>query len=994
VTNLENQNDPVLLSENGEEYVSTQVEEVQGRDGDDTIIGALSSVEPGSTLFGNAGEDYIRSRGIADRVFGGRGDDTLVNENGQALIYGDLGSDYLFARETRATLFGGRSFGEATADEGENTLVSNGGENILVGGGGDDYLLGIVGEDTMAGGDGKDSVLGGPNGASYLFGNQGEDYILSTSTEDPDTMFGGQDNDQLMVDASSTADNPLLFGGVGNDSLSVLGSDGNVDGAILVGDVNPDGTFGGSDGDEGNNYLRVDSGKNHQLFGNAGGDTLSLGIDIGVGVSLFGGRGDDLLTGGTDSSTDITAFGDRGDDTLEFSGSDSEFWGDNPNLTTDFGDNVIKVTGAGNVLRGGNDNATGTDSGNNLIQAIAVNLEDRGSTNNTLIGGAGDDTLDAGSSGAGDVLIGGPNGGAGNNTYIFGNKQTIELDTLGLNTYIGVNALETTVTVRGNDQIGGESNFVVSGDNSGVHQIEAGGVKTGAGNDFISIDEATGQTDSGEGKDTLNLGNVGGTDAEAIANTVSGGASDDIININGTDGVRDNALVDGGAGDDTIKAAEGSIFGKVLGGDGDDYIQAKFLKKSEVEGAGLIEGGAGDDTVRVDTMSGGAKINGGEGNDSISVGVALAGATLEAGPGGENSIILDDVGTDADAESSVINIVGGAGKDVLGLGSSASYPSGTDAVRFDIQGGGGNDIIQGGRFRDTLNGGADDDVIYGGSPTLTSNKLNGGLDFTAAGTTQLKTILASTSDVSFNDFGDGDQITAGAGADTIVFRNLRETGDLQRTIFEGGTATATVGTTGGAAGIQFGSSESLSSTVNQYLIGTNGAPFEGGNTLGSTGAAFSYISAGFNVDTVTGFDVSDDVIFLDQDNFPEFAGSIRVFNGRGALFGRIVEGSGASATDFTDPASVLADDNTGGSVGFYESFALTGGTQAGSNIDFSKVGSVYFDNETGGLYVGDGSGASLITVLENVTLTDNQPVADILARGGIGDFGVTGVSLF
>jgi hypothetical protein len=390
-------------------------------------------------------------------------------------------------------------------------------------------------------------------------------------------------------------------------------------------------------------------------------------------------------------------------------------------------------------------------------------------------------------------------------------------------------------------------------------------------------------------------------------------------------------------------------------------------------------------------MFGGAKINGGEGNDSVSIGVALAGATLEGGPGGDNSIILNGVGTDEGfvGETSVINIVGGAAKDVLGIGTGANYLSGTDAVRFNIQGGGGNDIIQGGRFRDVLNGGADNDVIYGGSPTLTGNKLNGGLDFTAAGTTQLKTILASTSDVSFNDFGDGDQITAGAGPDTIVFRNLLETGDLQRTIFAGGTATATVGT-GGEAGIQFGSGESLSSTVNQYLIGTNGAPFEGGNVLGSTGAAFSYISAGFNVDTVTGFNVGEDVIFLDEQNFPELAGSIRVFDGRGALFGRIVEGSGADATDFTDPASVLS----GGSFGFYESFALAGGTQAGSNIEFNEVGSVYFDNQTGGLYVGDGSGASLITVLDGVTLTDGQAFSDILQVGPIGDFGATGVSLF
>ena len=693
----------VLLSENGENFVSTEVQEVQGRDGDDTIIGALNAVEPGSTLFGNAGDDYIRSRGIGDRVFGGRGNDTIVNDNGRAIIYGDLGNDFIIAKDSNTTLFGGRSFGEPSSDEGKNILLSLGGKNILKGGGGDDSLVGEEGGDTMAGNSGNDTIFGGPRGASFLFGNKGNDMLFSRAKDNPDTMFGGQGNDMIEVTAQSTADAPRLFGGVGDDTLIIAGSDGQVNGAILVGDVNPDGTFGGSDGDEGKNYLLAESGENHQLFGNSGNDTLKVGVNIGVGVSLFGGRGDDVLLGGTDADSAVTgmkAYGDKGNDTLIFVGSDSEFWGDNPNITTGFGNNFIQITGKSNVLRAGNKNSTGTDSGNNQIIAIAPELAEGEATNNTLWGGAGDDTINAGSSGPGDVLIGGPNGGEGNNTYIFGNQQTIELDTIGVNTYIGVNALETTVTVRPTDRIGGESNFVVSGDQSGVHQIEAGGVKTGAGNDFISIGEATGQTNAGDGSDTLNLGNVGGTDADALPNTVSGGAGNDVINVTGTDGVRANAVLDGGAGDDTITISEGAVLGKVLGGDGNDIIRTKFLGQAGGDEIGLIDGGAGNDTISIDTMFGGAKVIGGDGDDSINVGVALAGATLQGGPGGGNKIILRGVGTDEgfEGENSVINITGGAGADVLGVGTGATYVSGTDAVRFNIDGGAGNDIIQGGTF--------------------------------------------------------------------------------------------------------------------------------------------------------------------------------------------------------------------------------------------------------------------------------------------------------
>lgn len=171
MTNIENNDEMmmqeatdnrVLLSENGENFVSTEVQEVQGRDGDDTIIGALNAVEPGSTLFGNAGDDYIRSRGIGDRVFGGRGNDTIVNDNGRAIIYGDLGNDFIIAKDSNTTLFGGRSFGEPSSDEGKNILLSLGGKNILKGGGGDDSLVGEEGGDTMAGNSGNDTIFGGP----------------------------------------------------------------------------------------------------------------------------------------------------------------------------------------------------------------------------------------------------------------------------------------------------------------------------------------------------------------------------------------------------------------------------------------------------------------------------------------------------------------------------------------------------------------------------------------------------------------------------------------------------------------------------------------------------------------------------------------------------------------------------------------------------------------------------------------------------------------
>ncbi|WP_159788702.1 beta strand repeat-containing protein [Sodalinema gerasimenkoae] len=1011
MTNLENNDEvmmkspnPVILSENGEEHLSTQVEEVWGRDGNDTIIGALNSVEPGSTLLGNAGDDYIRSRGIGDRVFGGRGADTIVNDNGQALIYGDLGSDYLLARESRTTLFGGRSFGEATAEEGKNTLVSQGGKNILMGGGGNDYLIGEAGEDTMAGGDGDDTAIGGLRGQSFIFGNKGADYLLTRSTGKGDTLFGGQGNDKLIVDASSTAEAPHLFGGVGDDSLMVAGSDGKVNGAILVGDVNPDGSFGGSDGDEGNNYLFAESGKNHQLFGNSGNDTLSVGVNIGVGVSLFGGRGDDMLMGGTDGSVEgLKAFGDKGNDTLMFTGSDSEFWGDNPFISSGFGDNVIQVTGVKNILRGGN-TLQGADSGvdipeselgNNRIVAIAPEGFE-GSTANQLIGGAGNDTLDAGSSGAGDTLIGGPDGGKGNNTYIFGPGQKIVQDTIGVNTYFARDVFDTEVTVRGVDSIAGNGQFLIEGDiNQNVTALKTGGVRTGAGNDRIVLENAVGLTDGGSGDDLFQLGAVGATytnlSGKVVENpeaTVLGGAGDDQITINGTDGVGENATVDGGLGNDTIEVtnASATVKGAIFGGEGNDSISFTNLGKT-----GKIDGGGGADTIIGTGKIAGEIIGGGKDNVFRFNGASLfGGAKITTGAGDEN-VILTNVAVGSDDGDGVIEIKGGAGNNLLGVsyqtGTSATTFSGSDSARFSIDGvGGDRNILQGGKYGDVIKAGGGGDFLYGGSSAIFATH--------ADKLIQGGSILATQA----LKIGDGDQLIGGAGKDTFYFGGLAETGAIQGVIGDTGSFAS-------ADGITFDGAETA-------IIGVGTAPSVDANTtiaqvqLGQVPAAgLGFANAAFNVDTITGFQYAqgpdgDRIILQDgmfNVNVGDLAGTITTFQSRadGILFGRIVDETGAGfvagSLQTVKNGSIQSEGvyRGDGSNGFAESFVLGGlddenaaggaGTAALDLINFNNNGRFFFDTRTGGMYLGDGSGASLITVLDGATVPNGGSASDIFS---------------
>ncbi|TAO04273.1 MAG: hypothetical protein EYR95_04045, partial [Phormidium sp. SL48-SHIP] len=105
---------------------TTQIENVWGGDGNDTLVG-------------------------------NEGDNTLINPRGDNLLMGGLGDDQISAGEGNDTLFGGQ------------------GNDILEGGEGDDVLSGDLGDDTLIGGGGNNTFVLRPNG--------GENIITDFNTE-------------------------------------------------------------------------------------------------------------------------------------------------------------------------------------------------------------------------------------------------------------------------------------------------------------------------------------------------------------------------------------------------------------------------------------------------------------------------------------------------------------------------------------------------------------------------------------------------------------------------------------------------------------------------------------------------------------------------------------------------------------------------------------------------------------------------------------------
>ncbi len=259
-------------------------------------------------------------------------------------------------------------------------------QNTLYGNEDDDALHGAAGSDTSYGGDGADR-LSGYAGADLLYGEAGADLLDGGAGGDvldggaeADTLQGG-DGDDLLLGGAGT---DVLFGGAGNDSL-----DGGSEDDLLNGGDGDDVLNGGA----GIDVLNGDAGAD-TLNGGAGADTLS------------GGAGNDIFAladgGGFDIINDFTA-GDRID--LLGQSALSNF-NDVLAVATDDGTNTIIPFGAGDGLQiSGVRLADLTPD--DFIMALPF-VPDV-----TLLGGAGDDSLDGGV--GADLLD-----GAGGNDTLFG----------------------------------------------------------------------------------------------------------------------------------------------------------------------------------------------------------------------------------------------------------------------------------------------------------------------------------------------------------------------------------------------------------------------------------------------------------------------------------------------------------------------------------------------------------------------------------------------
>ncbi|MBN3889269.1 MAG: calcium-binding protein [Nostoc sp. JL31] len=737
-----------------------------GTNGNDTLQGTYNDAD---TIKGLAGNDTIYPNGGKDTLSGGGGNDKFV------YYYYDYNNNY-YNNTTIITDFGGVGKGtnptaaviaevdtlefQGTGAIAQNLLLTQKGNNLEISFAGDAYITRFFDVPVILQNFALENLenLSKSTGATVDLGNilfDGE-----TSTIDSFDVFNANSTQSTIFNL-----NTVTFLNDLNNNVSGFDNSNDV--------INGQGGDDLIDGLSGNDILRGGAG-NDFLIGGVGNDTL------------VGGVGNDSLTGND------TLVGGAGNDILnvEFSTGDNT-------LNGGVGDDVLNAgaTSGNNLLYGGDGNDYLSTS--NVYSSVSGYIYYPSSSNNTLDGGVGDDTLNAESPSGNNLL----SGGDGNDS----------LSTSGIYTYRS------------------EPNFSSSGNNT---------LNGGAGDDTLNAGNSTGNNllSGGDGNDSLDI---------------SGYVTpfDNFLTSSG------HNTLNGGAGDDTLRAEYSTNNNFFSGGDGNDSF---YLKTTSPETAPsdlvtqTVDGGEGDDLLSVDytlategiTTTFNATTNIGEvtaGTYRVSY-KDIEGLNISSTAYDDNIVGSNGNDTLSTGYGGKDTIDGGQGEDVLSVYYSNSpggirttfnattnigeVTAGTNRVNYknieqlnisgtayddNIVGNSGNDTLSAGYGgKDTIDGGQGDDVLSVDYSNY--NSVSGGITTTFNASTNIGAITAGTNRVSYKNIErlnisgtyHNDNIVGNSGNDTLFGGyggNDTIIGGVGNDILTGGSGDDTL--TGGAGNDKF-----------------------------------------------------------------------------------------------------------------------------------------------------------------------------------------------
>lgn len=734
-----------------------------------------------ANITGNALNNAITTGAGDDTLDGGLGNDTMIGGDGNDVYFVNATTDQVvelsrlvtFADVTSAdsskpnvTLdLGGYDIVKASATytlsanleelilEGAASIngVGNASANLLTGNTGNNNLGGLAGNDTLIGGAGNDTLLGGDgddlidessdtSGNNSVDGGNGNDTI--TGGAGRDTLIGGAGNDRILV-GTVDAHVDSLVGGTGDDVYEVIGNlDVIVEAAaagvdtVLVSDINGTTTYIVAVNVENATLVNGAGGNltgnaaHNRLTGNAGANILTglAGHDV-----LDGGLGNDTLIGG--DGNDVYLVNASGDVVIESSA-----------LAAGGIDTVISDISY--TLGANLEHLTLTDNGTTLVgRGNSLNNRILGNSQaNKLYGEAGNDTLDGAGALSGFDFM---QGGAGNDTYIVHSVLDVILEIAETGTggkadkiilaadfvplasaYLLPNQVEQldasnlslNVHILGNEL----ANSIIGGAGNDIIN-GGGGIDTmvgGKGNDTYWVDAAT---------DLITELADGGTDTVYLATatfdlTKQALNVENIVMLQGTNTVTGNAL--------SNKITGNSGANSIAGGNGNDTLLGGYGKDTLIGGNGndSLDGGAGNDTL-----------DGGAGNDIYVLGTGDIISADTAGVDEIRTALADVTMTDTTTFGAGIVQI----EHLTYTGTSAFTAAG-NALANSITGGVGADALSGGLGNDTLDGGVGADSLTGGLGNDTYRVDNAGDSVTEATAEGTDTVLVAIATVGGN----------------------------------------------------------------------------------------------------------------------------------------------------------------------------------------------------------------------------------------------------
>jgi Ca2+-binding RTX toxin-like protein len=240
--------------------------------GADTIIGGGGN----DRICAAGGDDTIEGGDGSDRIEAGSGDDEIIGGNGSDLVLSGGGADTVFGKRGNDRLHGG---------PGSDYVDSGLGDDTVDGGPGNgDQVIGGVGNDHVSGGPGDGDVLEGDYGTDTIDGGPGADDTASYAMAGSGATASGTSNGVDVNLATGSSD------GDGNDTLSGIEDVvGSPFADTILGDVEPNQLFGGGGIDE-----LLGGGGGDQAFGGSGLDRC-LEVDFAESCEMSGGRAPDAL---------------------------------------------------------------------------------------------------------------------------------------------------------------------------------------------------------------------------------------------------------------------------------------------------------------------------------------------------------------------------------------------------------------------------------------------------------------------------------------------------------------------------------------------------------------------------------------------------------------------------------------------------------------------------------------------------------------------------